>query len=153
MLQPEGGVRGIRRSDQGDAEIGNRQACSTNGLRHQRPVVEIDAFEQQVRDSRAAPESAELAPERAFHNRDVQAANGLSLNHATVADVIVADAQPSQLHTKPLFGEKRRHAAMPLVDIGEHAHCLANVARRHRATCVKTVSSQPLLALSRSESA
>jgi hypothetical protein len=153
MLQPAGRVRGIRRSDQGDAEIGNGQACSANRFWRQRPIVEIDAFDQQVRDSRAEPESPELAPECAFHNRDVQPSNRLSLDHAAVADVIVTDAQSPQLHPQPLFAEKVRHATAPLMDIGQDAHFHANVARPRRVTCVKTVSYYSRLALSRCESA
>src|SRR2546422_11354292 len=105
----------------------------------QRPIVKVNAFDEQIRDLCAAPKAAELAPQRPVDDRKMKAPDGLTLDDTAAADVVVANAKTSGIDGEASSGEERsQHCGFS--DVDDHVHGSSNVARQRGPTCTKTVA-------------
>lgn len=152
-LKPQSGVFRAGRSDDIDAKIHQRHADAANCNLGQRPVIEILSLDQQIGEMRAFTEPPELRPEPALDDRRVKTAHGLAFHDRAFAHRIVARPQTPGLNSDAELAEKLRHAAGPLMDVGDYTEHVKTVAKHSQPIHHSRVPIQYQLALSRSESA
>jgi hypothetical protein len=133
--------------------ICSREERPTNRIRGERPIVEIHALDEEIRQTSTPSKETELSPEAPSDEIEVQTADGLALDDRATTNGVVADAEPSQhdFHSEP--GEQSGNAAIRLAHIRHNTHTSLSVASDPRTTRKKTGDLRPLPALSRSESA
>jgi hypothetical protein len=124
-----------------------------NGIRSKRPVVDVIALDQEIRQAGPPSEEPELPPEAPGDEIEVQAADSLPFDDRAATHGVVADAQSSHLNVDPESQKRGGDAAGLLARVRHNPHTCFRVAPGRRTTCNETEDLRPLLALSRSESA
>lgn len=80
-------------------------------------VCKVRSLDQKHRPRRVLPESANLSPEAAVHEREMEIAHALALDEHPTAHLIVSSRERTQLNTSAERGEHLRDPGGPLVDI------------------------------------
>jgi len=153
-VKPQGGVLRVSRTQDVDAQVHHCYADAADSRGSQRPVVQVDSLDQEIREASLFAKTAKLWPELALDDRCVKSTYGLPLDDREVADDVVPSRKAPGLHGDTELAEQMRHAASAFLGISDDTqHVGYSVADRSYPSAHEQVSNQQQLALSRSESA
>jgi hypothetical protein len=116
-VDPPSGLGGVPASNNCDSKIGNGEQDSADCFLRQRPFVDGDPLQEQVRPRGRPPKAAHLSPKLTTADRQVQPPRRFPLDGGNGSDYIVAGPEMSlgKLDAKRM--QRTRHSAGPLVDV------------------------------------
>ena len=110
-VEPERRICGVRRTDQANPKLGNREESPSHRGRPERPGIEVTALDKQIRRAPTAREANDLRPDTALHDRQVEVAYALALDDRG-ADVVVPDGQRPALGVQPKRKQRLQQQAL-----------------------------------------
>jgi hypothetical protein len=151
-LEPASRVCNVLRPYDLDAQIHDGNASASDRGGSDRPVVEVLAFDDQIGESCYPANAAQLRPEGAFHDGEMETARCLPLDDCSIAYFVVSCPESLGRHVKPELSKLSRHRNRLAAINHDLRHSRSFQATECRVSAA-TVSKQQQLALSRSESA
>jgi hypothetical protein len=151
-MEPDCGVLDVVGPNDLDAHVHYGDADAANRRGRHRPVVQTLTLDDQIAECRNAPHAPDLRPERAVHDREMQATRRLPFDDRSIGYFVIAC--PKRLERHRLSEVMQRlHDRLRFPGIDHDPRHRRSI---HRSVC--RVSAQPVselqqLALSRSESA
>jgi len=151
-VEPASRVCNVPRPDDLDAHVHRGNASPSDRSGSDRSVVEILAFDDQIAESRYSAHPAQLRPEGALHDGEMETARCLPLHDCSIAYFVVSRPERLRRHVKPEVSKLSRHRHWLAAVNDDLRHSPSFQATACRVSAAR-VSKQQQLALSRSESA
>ena len=115
-------IAGVLAPADGYSEIGNRHNQSPHRFRGKTPVIQRQAFDQEVRPTGRMAKLPDLRPEAPFYNRLMEIWNALAFDQGDVIETVVTRGEPALVHVRPESDQFKSDPRWSLVNIHGHAH-------------------------------
>lgn len=122
LANPFRRIVGVLGPNDGDAKVGGRKKKPAHCVGAEWASVRRVTFDEQVGPNRRSAQAAELNPQTAPDQREVQVHRGLPLDQGDALNRVVADREALTPHAYAEQREPVRHTAAPLVRIGNDLH-------------------------------